>query len=144
MTDSKMLIIFICTGNTCRSPMAEALFKSMLSEDQKQKICVKSRGIAAVSGQPAADNAVAVMREFGCDISNHRAANLSDSEIASADLFICMTGSHAAALKVSGVPEQKIDVLGVPDPFGKDREDYRAAAVKIKNEIEKLYEYITG
>ena len=123
--------------------MAEALFKSMLSEEQKQHICVISRGIAAVSGQPAADNAVAVMREYGCDISSHKAKNLSESEMASADMLVCMTGGHAAALEVSGVPRRKLEVLGVPDPFGGSIDDYRVAAARIKSEIEKLYEYIT-
>ena len=143
MTDQKKLIVFVCTGNTCRSPMAEAIFKSMLTDSWLDDWYVCSRGISAYPGQPAAKNAVEVMREFGCDLSSHRAANLTDSELDAADIFICMTAEHAKILKMSGVNESKIEVLNVADPFGGNIETYRLTAAEIKRKLEVVYGNIT-
>lgn len=143
MTDRKKLIIFVCTGNTCRSPMAEVMFKSMLADSRLDDWYVCSRGISAYPGQPANENAARVMREMGCDLSSHRAANLTDSERDMADVFACMTADHAAALRMAGINESKIEVLNVADPFGGDLEVYRMAAAQIKRKLEVVYELIT-
>ena len=142
MTDQKKLVIFVCTGNTCRSPMAEVMFKSMLENRGVDDWHVSSRGIAAYSGQPATENAVRVMREMGCDLSFHSAANLTDKELDAADILVCMTVDHAAVLKTSGVNGSKIEVLNVADPFGGGLEVYRMAAVEIKRKLEDLYGFI--
>lgn len=143
MTDRKKLIIFVCTGNTCRSPMAEEIFKSMLTDSELDEWYVCSRGISAYPGQPAAKNAVEVMRDLGCDLSLHRAANLTDSELEAADIFVCMTAEHASVLKMLGVNESKIEVLNVADPFGGNIETYRLTAAEIKRKLEVVYGNIT-
>lgn len=139
MTDGKKLIIFVCTGNTCRSPMAEALFRKRLARSERNDIATLSRGLSAVGGLPAAPYAVYAMQNYGCDISSHRSAPLTEREIAAADIFVCMTDEHATALAVCGVPTGKTVVLGVPDPFGGTADDYISAAAKIDSRLEDIY-----
>ncbi|MBQ1183384.1 MAG: low molecular weight protein arginine phosphatase [Clostridia bacterium] len=139
---NKKLIIFVCTGNTCRSPMAEALFKAGLSEDERLKIEVKSYGLLAFGGDSASENAIEVMREQNIDISAHRSTPLSQFAVDNADLIVTMTDSHTNALLSVGVPNEKIITLNVPDPFGGSLDDYRHCADEIKSKLEDVYAYI--
>lgn len=135
-----MNILFVCTGNTCRSPMAEGYLKHI----SIQGINVKSAGMS-FSGDPASDNSVEVMKEIGIDISAHRSSVITASHIEWADKIYCMTSSHKKALEELGVDTSKLFVLanGIPDPFGMDTAAYRLCrdeiitaidALKLKNE----------
>ena len=129
-----MNVIFICTGNTCRSPMAEYYLKS-------KNLCgvnVISRGFS--SGEPANPNSVAVMNEAGIDISNHISQCITADEANRADAIICMTQSHKQLLTASGCNKNNIYVLsgGVPDPFGCDIDTYRDCRDSIFAGIDEL------
>jgi len=118
-------VLCVCSGNTCRSPMAQQLLQ-MLAEQQNLPLEVRSAGLAAFAGDPAAENAVLAMRECGRDLSGHRSAPVSAYALAESDYVICMSSSHARAL-APYVAAQKLVVPpgGVPDPFGGDLETYR-------------------
>lgn len=126
-------IIFVCMGNTCRSPMAEGICKK-LNEDKN--IQIESRGLAAVNGASAAENAVEVMKQMGIDISSHRAKNFTQADL-DTDRIICMTNEIYAFFLRLGVPESKLEVLGggIPDPYGGDLEVYRKCAELIEKSL---------
>ncbi|MBQ6885141.1 MAG: ribosomal protein S18-alanine N-acetyltransferase [Clostridia bacterium] len=129
-----MNIIFVCTGNTCRSPMAEYYLKSK----NLNNINVSSRGFS--SGEPANPNSIAVMQEINIDISNHISNIITSDDINSADAIICMTESHKQLLISTFGTNFKILVLGngIPDPFGCDIDTYRKCRDEILIGIDNL------
>ena len=131
-----MNIIFVCTGNTCRSPMAEYYLKSKNLEG----VNVISRGFSG--GEGANPKSVAVMKEVGIDISAHISRCISAEEIKNADAVICMTESHKAMLMAFASEQKQIFVLGggIPDPFGCDIETYRKCRDSIFGAIDALIE----
>ncbi len=116
-----MNIIFVCTGNTSGSPMAEYYLKSKNLKD----VNVISRGFSG--GESANLNSIAVMNEAGIDITNHISNYITADEAQNADAIICMTESHKQLLIASGVERNRISVLsgGIADPFGQDIDTYR-------------------
>ncbi len=138
----KKLIIFLCTGNTCRSPMAEAMFREGLTAEEKQKYEIRSFGLAAFGGEPASDYAVEVMQSYGIDISNHRSTPLNRYALAEAELVVCMTKAHSKVLLQVGFDPEKLIVFDIPDPYKGTSEDYQRCAEKIKTELTKVYDRI--
>ncbi len=115
-------VLFVCTGNTCRSPMAEALFNRSSPPGWR----AESAGLAA--GGNLSAPASAALRECGVVLENRPARQLTEAMLAQFDAVVCMTESHRQVLLRAGVPAEKLCVLsgGIPDPFGGDLEDYRA------------------
>ena len=128
-----MKVIFVCSGNTCRSPMAEGYLKS-----KGLPLEVHSRGFMADS-ERVSENSREVMNEAGIDISAHTSKRITGIDL-DADKIICMSPSHAAALINAGAHENKISVLGggIADPFGGDISVYRACRDQIFAAIDAL------
>ncbi|MBQ2847172.1 MAG: low molecular weight phosphatase family protein [Clostridia bacterium] len=138
-----MNILFVCTGNTCRSPMAEGLFRKMVADKNNENISCSSAGLFAMTGDEVTPNAVKACERFEVDISAHRARRITSYILDETDKFVCMTPEHAASLAMY-VPTEKISVLGggIPDPFGSDLETYIKCANYIKTALNLQFDDI--
>ncbi len=140
-------IVLVCTGNTCRSPMAEALLKRQLDQRLGNSPSgtiiphVTSVGLAAMPGEPASLQAVEVMKERGLDISDHSSQPFGEQIIRSADLILTMTQSHRNAILTrwpeaqSRVHTLRHDGRDITDPVGAPVEIYQACADQIESEL---------
>lgn len=134
-------IIFICTGNTCRSPMAEGLFR-VHGGEQETGLAAASAGLFTQDGLPASDNAVTAAKELGADISAHRSRMLTHDMAQSARYLVCMTGAHYDRVcELFPDCADKVFTLtqrDVSDPFGGDLETYRRAAAEIDEGVRSI------
>lgn len=129
-----MYMLILCTGNTCRSPMAEGIVQQLINERHlEQDIQVNSMGLAAYDGQLPTEQAVEVMQELGIDISGHCARRVVMQDLQDADLCYVMTLSHKNIL-TEAMPEleDRILVLDIPDPYGRSVETYRECRDEMK------------
>lgn len=92
-----MRILFVCTGNTCRSPMAAALLNRE-AEREEASVSASSAGTDAAPGQRASELAISTMKQMGVDITSHRSRLVSEQLISEADLALAMTSEHVAYL----------------------------------------------
>jgi len=148
-------ILFVCTGNTCRSSMAEALMKRLAAQSS-ESIEVRSAGIAAVEGEPASGHARTVMKELGLNLDDHRASGITREAVEWADLILTMTtGQRDAVVRrfPDAAPKTHVlkeyastDVGGsdIQDPFLQPVEVYRKVAGEISEALSKVVEKIKG
>ena len=153
-----MKIMFICTGNICRSAMAEWLLKQKLKDKKIENIEVYSSGIYAQDGELSTWEARRVMMdEYSIDMSKHRATNIVNSKIKEMDLILCATSRHKRdVLRIYPELEGKVftmkeyvgydreyhDKIDIKDPWGYDIETYRSCVAEIDECLELLLKKI--
>ncbi|HEY7537485.1 MAG TPA: low molecular weight protein-tyrosine-phosphatase [Gaiellaceae bacterium] len=114
-----MRILFVCTGNICRSPMAAAIAKAEIERAGCRDVEVASAGIAALEGHPAASDACAVAWENGLSLEQHRARQLTPELLAEADLAVGMERAHVDwASRLGSCRAITLRAEDVPDPYG--------------------------
>jgi protein-tyrosine-phosphatase len=145
-----MRILFVCTGNTCRSPMAEAIARKIAIDRGLTDVDVASAGTSAWPGAPASDGALLVGMERRLDLSGHRAQTLDKRLIGDADLILAMGPHHLERIEALG-GAGKAHLLTayasdgasdqpISDPVGADLEVYRATADELQQEITRVFD----
>ena len=146
----KMNILFVCTGNTCRSPMAEGLFKKIVhshDDEEEELLSIASGGMNAAEGMSANQKAIDALLDYNVDISSHKAKNVDAQTIADADLILAITEAHKEMLLYffGGAAEEKtytlLEYIGshgdIDDPYGQSETVYKQCAKKIYDALLK-------
>ena len=145
-----MVVLFVCTGNTCRSPMAELFFHAELARRQIKNTIVRSAGLSAFANTPISGQAARVMADNGIDAANFRSTRLTAPLLDQCDLILTMTANHRRAI-LNALPEfeNKVHCLleitsgeDVPDPYGGNDDEYRAVFGSMRPALLKWADYI--
>lgn len=145
-------ILFVCTGNVCRSPMAAALFNACARRNGEEHLYyASSAGTWALENSPASSHAIHVMAQRGIDLTHHRGQTVTRTLMDQADVVIVMTTSHRDALvaefphtraKIHLISELADRVYDISDPYGGTPEEYEDCAHHLETLIETGYEKI--
>lgn len=143
-----MRILFVCTGNTCRSPLAEAIARRILADSGKGNVIVESAGTHAWQGAPASDEALLIGVERNLDLSGHRSRRLTPEMVEASDLVLVMSPEHlsqvremdptASAYLLAGYGSDEGSSRAIADPFGGTLSDYRETADELENELKGI------
>ncbi|MBT8491028.1 MAG: hypothetical protein KJN62_08260 [Deltaproteobacteria bacterium] len=143
-------IIFICTGNICRSPMAEGFLRYKWHQMKRDGLIVSSMGIYGVTDSPATEYAQDVCKKNGFDISSHRARSIVGEELLKADLILCMEPVQKKFVQVffpwrrdrvallGAWPDKETRKSAIIDPMGGSYKKYQKIFAKIKEHIERI------
>lgn len=149
------LVVFICTANVCRSPMAEKLFEDAFAKsNSKKNIQVFSAGLTAANGDKASENSCEAVKEIGLDLSDHRSSAATTTTLHNASAIFCMTESHRALMHLYfELPENAPVYLmrefvedakdkELPDPFGQNLDVYRKCRDEMTEALPSLLEWV--
>lgn len=144
-------ILFVCTGNTCRSPMAQVLLQAYMKADGVSDLHAVSAGLAALEHAPASAYAQAAVQEIGLSLAQHQARQLSLPMLLSADLILTMGPTHKMAVldaypalsgKIWTLSEYAGKTGDVTDPYGGDLQIYRKCLTALQYYIDSVWEKI--
>lgn len=152
--ESVKKVLFVCTANICRSPMAQAIFDA-LAEDGDLPFRAESAGTAALEGRTIASNALAALEEAGIYPDAHRARRVDKAMIEGAELVLAMTPQHAETMRrMGGDPAGRIHALpeyamgfqgqGIPDPYGLTMAAYRSTLRQLYEHVERMVGRLGG
>lgn len=156
--NSKFNILFVCSGNSCRSPLAEGLLRMKIPSRLQDEVVIKSAGTLGIDGSPAARYSVQIVQEMGGDISGHRSQGVTEELMAETDLILAMAAEHVEYLH-GEFPQYRENIFllkrfaraanetgdhddpegdDIFDPIGSSKETYRACAEIIDAELERV------
>lgn len=155
MPQARDTIVVVCTGNTCRSPMAQALLQAAFKKRAGglEKFKVISGGLSTLGGSAASPHSIKAMERIGLDIKNHQSRPLAPSDIEQARIIFCMTDSHLSTLeeRFKNLPEHVLlfrDLLPtgesreIPDPFGGSYREYEDCRDSMVEAVPSILEFI--
>ncbi len=153
MKGDSFTILLVCTGNTCRSPMAAGILKKMLADEGIEDLSVLSAGTAALEGMPATDLAVQISADWQIDISAHRSRPVTDELVQRADLILTMTPEHREEISLHD-PEAASKTfllksfpgtvtndpsLYIRDPIGGGPGEYLRSFLEIEETLRRIF-----
>ncbi len=149
-------LLFVCTGNTCRSPMAQGLALQMLEDRGWSQVEARSAGVAAPEGSPASEGALRAAARHGIDLASHRSTQLTPDLVDWADLILTMSVGHLALVEVfggkrkaelitrfGGDPEGTVAARsGVLDPIGGDETVYEQTFEQLRELVNRILDHL--
>lgn len=149
--NSEFKVLLVCTGNTCRSPMAEGILKKLLKEKDIKGIEVNSAGVSALDGYPAAPFAIEATKIWDIDLNEHFSRRLTQSMLKEADLILVMSPEHLRHIAkmdkksleksylLKAFPQKNNnDNLAIEDPIGHPLEDYNQCFLELDEELRRI------
>ena len=148
-----MRVLFVCDGNICRSPLAEAYLRHRAAERGLGHVVVESAGLLGIKGAPAAPYSIEVGREAGLDLTRHRSRGVTAADMRTADLVVAMTlrqletlharypggpGRRLLLRAFEGGPEPATEARELDDPVAGPLEDYREAFDIIRGAVDHM------